>query len=409
MDLGISYMGTKKHISPYVSKLVDSISGDGPFLDLFSGMCSVSSSISGRPIWCNDAQLFASYVASLLYTTRCDPISLSNIESGISPFYEQNYIKLEKRFADLIEKERKLLSKNMEVNKLRNFYFKIPHSINTKKLEIERKRLERNPKTSPWRLFSITYVGGYFGIQQCMEIDSIRFGIERSLNAGIINRGQYVWLLVLLANTLSKCSTTTGHFAQFLSINENNSNYYIKKRRRSIWMEWMIAINNSSASGNPHYKKVNKVFNEDANYLLKRICRHKNYPEIIYADPPYTTDQYSRYYHIYETLLKYDYPSSSGVGRYPPNRFKSKFSLKTEVLGEISQLAHGIKNLGSKFVLSYPENGIIENTKDTIYKILKGTFNRVEIAHIIPHDHSTMGASKGNVKHSVNEIIFLSR
>lgn len=409
MNLGISYMGTKKHISPYVSKLVEDISGNGPFLDLFSGMCSVSSKISGRPIWCNDAQVFASHVASLMYTTRCRSISTSAIEAAISPFYEQNSIKLERRFSGLIKKEKNLLYQNTNLNKLKEFYSEFPHTQNSKPLEKERKRLQKKQQTSPWRLFCITYVGGYFGIQQCIEIDSIRFSIEKSLAAGIIDQGQYTWLLILLANTLPKCSTTTGHFAQFLCPNENNFNYYLKQRRRSIWLEWMIAINNTNITDNFHYKKANKVFNEDANNLLIKMRRHKNHPDIIYADPPYTTDQYSRYYHVYETLIKYNYPPSIGVGRYPPDRFRSKFSLKTEVLSEITDLAHGIKKLGSQFILSYPENGIIENTQDTIYRILNNLFSHVELAHSIPHNHSTMGASKGNVKQSVNEMIFIAR
>lgn len=409
MNLGISYMGTKKYISPYVCQLVENISGDGPFLDLFSGMCSVSSNIPDRPIWCNDAQIFASCVANLMYTTRHSNLSISGIENAILPFYEQNFNKLEKRFSMTIEKERSLLSENTVINELKEFYCNFPHIQNSKSLENERKRLKNKPKTTPWRLFSITYAGGYFGIQQSIEIDSIRFGIEKSFSNGVINKSQYVWLLVLLANTLSRCSTTTGHFAQYLKLNENNFNYYRRQRLRSIWLEWMVACNSMGESNNSRYRNDNKVFNEDANELLKKMCRHKRRPEIIYADPPYTTDQYSRYYHIYDTLLKYDYPSSNGAGRYPLNRFRSKFSLKTEVLNEIDRLVYGVQKLGSHFILSYPEDGIIENTQEVIYKTLKKSFNKVELAHLISHDHSTMGASKGNVKQVVNEMIFVAR
>ena len=41
-------------------------------------------------------------------------------------------------------------------------------------------------------------------------------------------------------------------------------------------------------------------------WLAKGIRGMKQRPAIIYADPPYTDDQYSRFYHLYETALLYD-------------------------------------------------------------------------------------------------------
>jgi len=407
MELGISYMGTKKYISPYVNELVNSCNGSGPFLDLFSGMCSVSSCISDRPIWCNDSQLFASYVANLAYTTKKPLIKPITIENYLAPFYENNFNKLNNRFFREIEKEKIILKGKSSLKKIKSFYSNYPHTQNSKELESERKRLRNKPDTLPWRMFSITYAGGYFSVQQCIEIDSIRYSIEVSYKKGFINKSQYFWLLVALANALSRCSTTTGHFAQYLKVNNNNIKNYIKQRRRSIWLEWMSAINShDKLFENIQYSKYNKVFNEDANNLLKRLANRKIKPEIIYADPPYTKDQYSRYYHIYDTLITYDYPSSFGEGRYPPNRFRSKFSLKSEVQNELKTLISRVKMVNSSFILSYPENGLIKNTKNSIYRILKDSFHTVDIAYVISHKHSTMGASKGRVNHLTNELIF---
>ena len=81
--------------------------------------------------------------------------------------------------------------------------------------------------------------------------------------------------------------------------------------------------------GSAGWRSRNRVFAQDANSLLAELCHLPDRPAVIYADPPYTDDQYSRYYHLYETLLYYDYPEALGTGRYRPDRFRSQYSLKT--------------------------------------------------------------------------------
>jgi len=49
-----------------------------------------------------------------------------------------------------------------------------------------------------------------------------------------------------------------------------------------------------------------------------------------YLDPPYTADQYSRFYHLLETLARGDRPGIDSVkARYRSDRFRSAFSLRT--------------------------------------------------------------------------------
>ena len=59
-------------------------------------------------------------------------------------------------------------------------------------------------------------------------------------------------------------------------------------------------------------KKVIEIYREDSNDLAKRVkC------DIAYIDPPYNSRQYSRFYHVYETLIKWDKPELFGVARKP--------------------------------------------------------------------------------------------
>ena len=64
---------------------------------------------------------------------------------------------------------------------------------------------------------------------------------------------------------------------------------------------------------------------------IQRICVDGRVrPAVVYADPPYTSDHYSRYCDLYETLILYDYPLSEATGRYRPDGFFSRFSIKKD-------------------------------------------------------------------------------
>jgi adenine-specific DNA-methyltransferase len=83
----------------------------------------------------------------------------------------------------------------------------------------------------------------------------------------------------------------------------------------------------------------------------------------IYADPPYTRDHYSRFYHVLETIALGDEPEISGVrsGRsvrlsralYRAERHQSPFCIRTEVTGAFRGLFEHAVKLGSPLVLSY--------------------------------------------------------
>lgn len=55
-----------------------------------------------------------------------------------------------------------------------------------------------------------------------------------------------------------------------------------------------------------------KIYQEDANRLARTIEA-----DVAYIDPPYNSRQYNRFYHIYETLVKWDKPQLFGVALKP--------------------------------------------------------------------------------------------
>jgi adenine-specific DNA-methyltransferase len=129
---------------------------------------------------------------------------------------------------------------------------------------------------------------------------------------------------------------------------------------------------------------------------------------VVYCDPPYTSDHYSRYYHIWETLVEYDYPEVAGVGRYRPDRFSTPFSIKSLAVGAMTRLVASASECGSDVVLSYPSNGLLYEAGGDPERILKDHFKHVKLALALDHNHSTFGASKGTAKALVREQVFIA-
>ncbi len=80
---------------------------------------------------------------------------------------------------------------------------------------------------------------------------------------------------------------------------------------------------------------------------------------VIYADPPYTRDHYSRFYHVLETLCLRDDPQVSTTfeagptsrGLYRSERHQSPFCIKSQAPGAFAELF--AKARGVPLLLSY--------------------------------------------------------
>lgn len=396
-------MGTKRTIAPHVREIAQDLR-PGPFLDLFCGMCSVASSVgTTRQIWLNDVSHFASTVAEALFTSNVQHSILEQSFEMVHGFFVENFSCLYSRFRFSVEVERSALQAAC-LQSVQFAHATAPHPVEDKDISSEITLLRSNSKEFPYRLFTLTYSGTYFSIEQCLEIDSLRYAIDQAAGTDHHVRS---WLLMLLAQALSKCANTTGHFAQYISLSDDNFRRQSGQLRRSIYQEFLIAKHSIPKYGSDKWRIENRVTRQDAISLLQNIKRN-DAPAVIYADPPYTEDQYSRYYHLLETLVRYDYPSTTHKARYRPDRFVSSFSLKTQALQSIDKLAQRAAELEAALILSYPTNGLALKAADAIECALRKWYSSVEIARCLSHQHSSLGGSKGYQKSDVTEMLYLA-
>jgi adenine-specific DNA-methyltransferase len=399
MTVNISYMGTKRELAPTVARIV-AHAQEGILLDVFSGMCSVGENVgTARQIWCNDAQVFSAQVAGALFTSHDDPPQPMFSVEVVYPNFEAHQQQLNLQFQNALNSEQLLLSSLS--------FDEFCSSQQLLKDELAKSIASTNPGED--NLFSLNYSNNYFGIQQAIDIDAVYKSIAVATLQGLLTIDQKRWLLIALGRALLKIANTTGHFAQYLTPKASSYKRYIRQRSRSLWEEWLYSVGELSAIGNREWRSYNRCFNEDSLGLIPKLSKQKKKPSVVYADPPYTEDQYSRFYHLLETLILYDYPKVSGIGLYRDRRFSTPFSLKSKVGHAMDSLVAGIAHLKADLVLSYPTNGLLYSRNTTPIAILKKHYTKVEVLYSASHNHSTFGASKGTTTSPATEVIYLAR
>lgn len=407
MGVQIRYMGAKHHLAPRVVRAMRGLPA-GPCLDLFSGMCSVAGAIAatGRPAWCNDVQHYAALVARVIVTSQEGVPPGEHTVRVLHEAYATNLRALSDRFrGDLLEEEHALAAEEHLL--YAGLLERWPHVGNDDALATEAQTARRSDGF-PYRLATLTYAHGYFGLRQCIQLDSLRYAIDSAYAAGMITDYAYEWYLVAFLQAANHIVTAPGHFAQFFRVRDNASFRRVRKlRSRSVWNQFLIELERVAPYGSAQWRMHNRVFCAPAETLLQSLRDEENRPAIIYADPPYSKDQYSRYYHVLESLTRYDYPDSHGIGRYRTERFVTPFSHKTRVRGAFESLVAGAAALGSALVISYPPDGLLADTDCELTELLAEQFNSVRTTQI-EHRHSTMGGSPGRMHTVVQEMVYVA-
>ena len=200
--------------------------------------------------------------------------------------------------------------------------------------------------------------------------------------------------LVALMNAMCVCEATSGHFAQYLPSDHPRLE---KIKNRSIWDEFLKKCNDLNKI--VFSKFENKCFNLNYEKLIE--LPEFDDVNLVYIDPPYTGEQYSRFYHVLETICKYDNPELEFKGLYRTDRFTSPFSLRTKAFDEFDKLFSSLASKGKKIVLSYSTKGLIKEYE--MEYLLKKYFKNCKIKRT-SYNHSTQG--KGNI--NLEELLFVA-
>lgn len=390
-------MGTKRHLAHHVRKLAKDFA-PGPLLDGFSGMCAIGRSIAeDRQIWSNDLQAFAHTVATAQFCSVREKVDVDHLVQAIKPLFSENVAQCVSSFASVLTAEANTLEQRDISAAINDF----------DESRIRAQQISCRASCGPiYSLISSRYGGTYFGHRQAVEGDSLRYGLDTLLAQGRIDNDTHRWGLVALCAALARVSTTTGHFAQPLRPKPTGSIKHFGQRTRCVWSEWLYILPTLLASGTRAWRQRNSAFQGETIDLLMDLRGAVAKPSVIYADPPYTKDQYSRYYHVLETVILYDFPECHGSGLYRVDRATSSFSHTSKVEEALDRLIECSRRLSASLILSYPAEGLLSNSTSVIPRMIVEHYGCYPDILEFDYHHSTMGASKGTVKTAVREILY---
>lgn len=407
MVASIRYMGNKKALASEIASALAQTHPLHTVVDVFAGTCAIACEVAPtNRVVVNDVHAFAATIGRALLTGSEFVPTSRDVSRDIRPRFDANVLRLKEAVGDRASEEDRLL----KVTSGRRWrqYFDFVHGELEQPIANELVPLKtifdyrRRRTRHPYSLFTYLYTNTYFGIQQCIEIDSIRLAID----AAPASR-RNIYLLALL-QAASHCASAPGHFAQFLVPRDRaNTQLVARYRRRSIWSRFTQAL---SAIELPRCKSRarNLVFNENAHAFAQQVLPRLAATSrlVVYADPPYSRAQYSRYYHLLETLVQYDYPKVTGKGRYRGNRYETNFSRVGQVLPAMCSFVGAIAATRAPLFLSYPDNGLVFEAGGDIRQILEDRYPNVEIVISQTLSHSTMGGAPGSGAIPVMEHVY---
>lgn len=410
MATRIRYMGNKHEVAPVVAELVKR-RPDRPFLDVFCGLCSVGGAMAHtrRRVIGNDVQTYAAHIARCLLATKETPPSTDELRVALSRSYFHNQSRLLQRFGASVAEEKRILATG-DRWAYRKAYSNWQHAANSLDVATELATIRQTKRSAPYRLATLSFAWGYFGLKQAIAIDSIRYAIDRARAARRLSSSKADWALVALLQAASCASASPGHFAQYLQPSSDEAVVRIlRQRRRNIWHQFLHEAKALKPYGTAAWRAHNSVMQADALEIWDDLDRMNCRDWIIYADPPYSKDHYSRYYHVLETLTRYDHPDASGKGRYRPDRFATPFSLKTCVETAMDDLCCAVAERSSMLILSYPSNGLL-NAECGVDpgELLRKHFRRVTLRMRLATSHSTLGARHGKARNPVDELLWVA-
>ena len=400
------YMGSKRALCGFLVEGISSVLPEsGVVVDLMCGSGVASGAFSR--IWktySSDAQQFCRILA-VVQGGGFNGTKARDLISRILPIFKQHFNDLQRHLADAIEREDKLFCRNTDESLLqdyKHFLRSFPTLSNENSTtrwdpqeEVDRRREDHS--LYPYCLFTTYFSNVYFGLRQSVEIDSLRFSIDQ-----LQDENEKNWALGALIATVSALGTTYGgHFAQPSVRNDShitigNLSSIIDKRLPSIIHEFAVRLLNLSEQSQNSHRSIEIVPGPWRKALSSLDDKLGAEPVLVYLDAPYTREEYSRYYHVLETLVSYTYPSRTGIGLTPKpgERFKSEFFTKVEsqIVDALVSAITDILRRDWICAWSYSDSGAAN-----IYQVINSVYDKMTCdikSYSVPFVHKSQGGAK---------------
>ena len=258
------------------------------------------------------------------------------------------------------------------------------------------------------------YFGGvYFSWRQAVEFDALLDQVH-CLDPG----SRDFYLACVLAAASDVVNTVGKHFAQRARPRRSDGaikggviRNAIRDRSKDVFAAFIRNVErlNIVCSDGRFHRALRRDFKDLLSDASVRF-------DVLYADPPYTRDHYSRFYHVLETMARHDRPDVSRTlirsrggarlsrGVYRGDRHQSPFCIHSKAEAAFHALAGGASKRNVPLVLSYsPFDESAGHrprvlTAHALLRILRQHYRVVDVCEIPNVSHRKLNLVERNVE-----------
>lgn len=246
------------------------------------------------------------------------------------------------------------------------------------------------------------YGGHYFSPQQAVWIDAFRRTLPSEEPAKVV-------ALASLIEAASWCVAAPGHTAQPFRPTRTARSFLQEAWERDIVERTRACF---VALSERYAKKTGSARVEDANRAAKRLKDG----DLVFIDPPYSGVQYSRFYHVLETIARGTCGEVFGVGRYPAIEYRpsSQYSWKGQSAQILEDLLETVSLNGAVAILTFPDHVCSNGLSGEIIREIAEEYFTVK-EKVVESKFSTLGGTgkfsktgtKRAARQNANELILL--
>lgn len=420
----IHYLGSKLRLASAIANALDDADATrGTVLDLFAGSGTTALALAGhRRVIASDIQEYSRVICSALISSRPSELDIvstfaARFEAGSALFDA-----LRQAVEPLVQFERDALhsARRGETDAIcsvleHGSILAAERGISSGTPEHQRrlkevaKRMELAGLAGSPLATTVRYFGGaYFSYAQAVELDCLAALAHEAMPSALTD----VFTAALLSTASDTVNTVGKQFAQ--PLRPRNKQGVVKQHLlakidrdrhldvRATYMAWLQRYALHRPRGTGHV-----VARADYREALTQFTGQYS---VVYADPPYTRDHYSRFYHVLETMARRDNPSiarSPGSshnelsrGLYRDDRHQSPFCIRSQAAGAFRELFKLASNGGANMVVSYSpfESGAHPRLMqiDALIDLARQFYGSVELESVDGISHSKLNHSSLN-------------
>lgn len=242
------------------------------------------------------------------------------------------------------------------------------------------------------------YGGHFYSPVQATWLDAYRSTLP-------IRKPARTVALASLLHVASRCAASPGHTAQPFQPG-SKANGYIAE----AWAKDVPALNKEffRALSKLYAKKAGISETADANIAADRVKE----TDLVFIDPPYSGVQYSRFYHVLESVATGAPGEVSGSGRNPTPQMRphSRYSIITGAKKAFSELLATLGEKGATCIVTFPAHDCSNGLSGEVVRELAREHFKVK-EKLVQSKFSTLGGVDVDVgngraaRHTAEELI----